>query len=182
MPRVSQPDVHGGFWRKQATATFLLCVAGLSLASGSSLQAAEPPSPLPSTHQDQRASVATPPAEDAEQNTSHLRVIPVPADPELEAQLKEVQEALQTVHEQLVRRKQLVKGAVDPTAKANLYQEIEQLRMEHDKLGALLNDLVNEARASERTMIDEALTRARWLERQQESWQRKEESLRDRQQ
>jgi len=55
------------------------------------------------------------------------------------------------------------------------------LRKEREDLEALLHDLVEEARASERTEIDEALARVRWLERQQEQWYKKEELLRDRQ-
>ena len=62
-----------------------------------------------------------------------------------------------------------------------LYQELEALRKERGDLEALLHDLADEARMSERTAIDEALARARWLERQQEQWSQKEELLRDRQ-
>ena len=110
-----------------------------------------------------------------------MEPLPVPFDPELEALIKEVQEALNTVHQQMVRRKELVKQTQDPTAKASLYDELERLRKERAELQGLLNKLVEEARISELTEIDEALARARWLERWEERWEKKEELIRDRQ-
>ena len=107
--------------------------------------------------------------------------IPVPFDPELEHQIEEVQGALGAIHKQMVRHKEQIKHEQDPAMKAKTYDKLEALRKEREDLGALLNDLVEEAKASQRTAIDEALRRARWLERQQESWEKKEELLRDRQ-
>ena len=110
-----------------------------------------------------------------------MEPLPVPFDPELEALIKEIQEALNTVHQQMVRRKELVKQTQDPAAKASLYDELERLRKERAELQGLLNKLVEEARISELTEIDEALARARWLERWEERWEKKEELIRDRQ-
>ena len=110
-----------------------------------------------------------------------LEPIPTPLDYELEAQIKEVQEALGAIHTQMVRRKELLNKTDDPTRKAVLYDELERLRKEREELESLLHQLVDEAKQSERTAIDEALARARWLERRQEYWEQKEELIRDRQ-
>ncbi len=110
-----------------------------------------------------------------------VKPLPVPADPELEQQILEVQDALSAIHQQTVRRKEVLKKTQDPATKATLYEELEALRKERQGLEAILHDLVEEAKASERTAIDEALAHAQWLERQQEYWDRKEELIRDRQ-
>ena len=111
-----------------------------------------------------------------------MRAIPVPADPELEHQIKEVQDGLRTIYQQMVRRKEALKKAQDPAAKTTLYDEFERLRKDGEELEAFLHDLVEEAKRSQQTAIDEALARARWFERQQESWEKKEDLIRDRQQ
>ena len=152
---------------------------GVVVTSASALQAKEPPPATP-PGTSQTSSPTARSTEDAE-HPSWLKPIPVPADPELEEQLVEVQDALKALNEQVVRRKQIVNETTDPVAKTTLLNEIDTLRTERDKLEALLHALVNEARASERTAIDEALERARGLERAREYWQRKEESIRDRQ-
>lgn len=118
---------------------------------------------------------------DASSESSWLEPIPVPADPELEGQIQEVQEALNTLYQQMVRRKEALRKTQDAAQKAKLDAEVEMLRKEHRELEALLRGLVDEARLSEQTAIDEALARVRWLERQHEQWERKEELIRDRQ-
>lgn len=110
-----------------------------------------------------------------------MELIPIPTDPELEALMQEVQEALSTIHKQMVRRKEALHTTQDADAKTSLYEELGALRKEREDLEAILHDLVEEAKVSERTEIDEALAKARWLERQQEQWYQKEELLRDRQ-
>ena len=122
------------------------------------------------------------PPKELEVNQPQIQSIPVPADPELEQQIKDVQNALGAIYQEMVRRKDALKKTEDPTAKTALYDEFERLRKDRDDLEALLHDLIDEAKASERTAIDEALARARWLERQQEYQQQKEELIRDRQQ
>ena len=111
-----------------------------------------------------------------------MQAIPVSADPELEHQIKEVQDGLRTIYQQMVRRKEALKKTRDPAAKTVLYDEIERLRKDQEELEAVLHDLVDQAKRSQKTAIDEALARARWFERQQESWEKKEELIRDRQQ
>jgi len=138
-------------------AGLLLC--GGILSPGGALPAQDPPS-----------------AED-----SWLEPIPIPFDPELEQQIEEVQGALSAINKQIVRHKEQVNKEPDAAAKAKLYEKLETLRGEQEDLEALLHDLIGEAKASQRTAIDEALRRARWLERQQEYWEKKEELLRDRQ-
>ncbi|MBI3011753.1 MAG: hypothetical protein HYY58_04630, partial [Candidatus Omnitrophica bacterium] len=85
------------------------------------------------------------------------------------------------LHEQVVRRKRLVADAQDEAAKARLLGEIDSLRTERDEIESLLHQLVNEARASERTAIDEALANVRMLEWRREQLDRREEIIRDRQ-
>ena len=125
-------------------------------------------------------SANTPTPEKVEAKEPHwMEPIPIPADPELEQQIKEVREALGTIDQQIVRRKEAAEKAQEPATKTTLYEELEHLRKEHDDLEALLHDLVNEAKASEQTAVDEALARARWLERRQEYLEQKEELIRD---
>ena len=146
----------------------LLIVGGLLLFLPR-VDAAESPAPADSTTQE------------TQQTQSWLEPYPVPADPELEKQITELQEALGAINKELVRRKQAVQTAQEATVKAKLYEDIETLRKEQNALDALLRDLIDEARASEWTAIDEALARVRWLERKQEYHDRTEEILRDRQ-
>ncbi|MBI3330601.1 MAG: hypothetical protein HYZ96_00650 [Candidatus Omnitrophica bacterium] len=149
--------------RRVVVALLVGLVGGLSLG-GVRLAAEEPAAASP---------------EDLEE--PWMEPLPTPFDPELEGLIKEVQEALNAVHQQMVRRKELVKQTVDPAAKSTLYDELERLRKERAELQALLNQLVEEAAVSQRTAIDEALARARWLEQRQERWEKKEELIRDRQ-
>lgn len=107
--------------------------------------------------------------------------MPVPADWELEQQIKEVQEALSAVYQQMVRRKDALKKTQDAATKTTLYDEFERLRREREDLEKLLHDLIDEAKLSEQTAIDTALARARWFERQQEYQAQREELIRDRQ-
>ena len=110
-----------------------------------------------------------------------LEPMPVPFDPELEEQIVEIQDALSEVHKQMVRRKAILERSPDAASKAALYDQLEALRKERNNLEALLQDLVEEARASEKTAIDEALARVRWLERRREQLEQREELIRDRQ-
>ena len=110
-----------------------------------------------------------------------MQAIPVPADPELEAQIVEIQDALSTIDKQIVRHKEALGKTQDSATKTSLYEQLELLRKERNDLEALLHDLVDEAKISEQTAMDEALAHARWLERQQEYQEKKEELIRDRQ-
>ena len=121
------------------------------------------------------------PAVRAPEKTPWLEPVPTPADPELEEQIVEVQNALSTIHRQTVRRKELLDKTQDAEGKLKLHNELDLLRKERNILESLLHDLVDEAKASERTAIDEALERARWLELQEHYDELKEEAIRDRQ-
>ena len=149
-------------------------VLGLALGLSGPLFAAEESSPKPSSQKLE--------SEKPETEKPWMQPIPVPADPELEAQIVEVQGALSTIDKQIVRHKEALGKTQDPATKTNLYEQLELLRKERNALEALLHDLVDEAKLSEQTAIDEALAHARWLERQQEYQEKKEELIRDRQQ
>ena len=145
---------------------FTLFVAGLGLLCTGGLPAEE--------------SSQTPPQE-VKVEEPWIEPIPVPTDPELEHQIQEIQEALGIIHQQMVRRKEALNMTQDATTKATLYDEFERLRKEREELEQLLHELVDEAKLSEQTALDEALARARWLERQEEIRQQREEIIRDRQ-
>lgn len=121
------------------------------------------------------------PGESLELAEPWLEPMPVPFDPELEEQIVEVQGALSEIHKQMVRRKASLERTPDAASKAALYDQLEALRKERKHLEALLQDLVDEARASEKTAIDEALAKVRWLERRREQLEQREELIRDRQ-
>ena len=150
-----------------------LLASGLVCSFGGPLFAKDPSSQSPSKNVG---------AEQLETGKPWLKAIPVPADPELEVQIVEVQDALSTIDKQIVRYKDALGKTQDPATKTSLYEQLELLRKERRELEALLHDLVDEAKLSEQTAIDEALAHARWLERQQEYQEKKEELIRDRQQ
>ena len=153
-----------------------LVAGGLILPSNSAC-AAEKSSPPSGAHH----ANSTQPAQE-EPARPWMQPIPVPADPELEAQIVEIREALSTIDMQTVRRKEAVERTSDATTQATLYQEIELLRKERDALEGLLRQLVDEARASERTAIDEALARVKVLEQEREHEANKDELLLERRQ
>jgi hypothetical protein len=74
-----------------------------------------------------------------------------------------------------------LKHTQDTASIAKLNEEVDVLRKESQELETLLHDLVEEARLSEQTAIDEALAQARSLEQQQERQAQREELIRDRQ-
>ena len=149
---------------------------GLAYALVSPLLAKDPPTAQPEpTHH-------TPTKQPPLLEEPWLTPLPVPADPELEQQIQEVQDALTAIHKEMVRRKDALQQTQDPETKITFSQELERLRKEREDLEGLLHELVDEAKLSQQTVMDAALARARWLERQQESQQQHEELLRDRQQ
>lgn len=122
------------------------------------------------------------PSDAMEGKQSWVKPIAVPADAELEKQIWEVQDALKTIAEQMVRHKDALEKTQDLATRETLADGFERLRKEREGLEKLLHALTDEAKLSEQTTIDEALARARWLEQQQERWQQEEEGIRDRQQ
>ncbi|MBI2870226.1 MAG: hypothetical protein HYY14_00785 [Candidatus Omnitrophica bacterium] len=108
-----------------------------------------------------------------------VEALPVPYDPELEQQIQEVQESISTLHEQMVRRKAALEQALEPGEEGRIREELSQLKHERDALEKMLHNLVDEARASEWTKIDEALKRTRRLDILEDRKERKEEAVRD---
>lgn len=102
-------------------------------------------------------------------------------DPVLKEQIVKVHEVLVSLHTQMAQRRQRLQQTTDETQRVGLYAELDGLRMEHDLLERLLHELVDEAKATEWTAIDEALQRAKRFERAQERTYKREEDLRERQ-
>ena len=109
-----------------------------------------------------------------------LDTILVPQDRELEKQIKEVQDSIFTLHQQMVRRKLTLSETDGVEDRNELMQEIELLTKERDMLEGILHDMVDEARATEWTVIDQALERSRKLEFLLDLEEIKEEAVSDR--
>ena len=102
-------------------------------------------------------------------------------DPVLKEQIVKVGEAIGQLHEQMAQKRRAIQAAADQAEKSTLYAELDVLRKEHDMLEGLLHELVEEARATEWTKVDEALSRVEEIRRRREYEERREEVLRDRQ-
>ena len=101
-------------------------------------------------------------------------------DEVLREQIFKVNDALEDLHQQIAQQRRKIQAAGTDAERAGLYARLDALRKEHDMLERLLHDLVEEAKATEWTEVDEALRRVRGLERYQEKQQRREDVLRDR--
>lgn len=124
---------------------------------------------------------AADPTEGDKEAHSHEAALQVATeDPVLKEQIAKVTEGLQTLHRHMAQRRQAIQKETDAVRKAALYVELDGLRREHDALERLLHELVEEAKSTEWTTIDEALKRVRPTERYNEKETRKEEVLRDR--
>lgn len=112
---------------------------------------------------------------------SHSETLSVATeDRELQEQILKINDALEGLHQQMAVRKKALQAATSDARKAALYVELDGLRKEHNMLERLLHDLVEEAQATEWTVVDEALKRARAAERSQERAVQREENLRER--
>ena len=127
------------------------------------------------------ASQAVSPSEEEPPHSHEEALNIVTEDPVLKEQIVKVTEGLETLHQQMAQRRKALNTTTDEVKKAVLYAELDGLRKEHDMLERLLHELVEEAKATECTTIDEALKRAREVERYQERAYQKEEVLRERQ-
>ena len=123
---------------------------------------------------------AVEPPDDAS-GTHALAAAVVTEDAVLKEQITKVDQAIQELHARMVEHRQAIQQAADEAKKAALYAELDGLRKERDMLERLLHELVEEAKATEWTAIDQALARAKVLERRQEGASRRQEVLRDRQ-
>jgi predicted nucleic acid-binding Zn-ribbon protein len=101
-------------------------------------------------------------------------------DEDLKEQIFKVNDALEELHQQIAQQRKQIQAVGTDAERAGLYARLDALRKEHDMLERLLHELVDEARATEWTKVDEALKRVRGLERYQEKQQRREDVLRDR--
>lgn len=101
-------------------------------------------------------------------------------DKELTEQIFKVHDALEDLHQQIAQHRRKIQAAGTDAERASLYAQLDLLRKEHDMLERLLHELVEEAKATEWTKVDEALRQVRGLERYQEKQQRREDVLRDR--
>jgi len=128
-------------------------------------------------------SAAQIPTEEAEEEPhAHEEALSVTTEDEvLKEQIVKVHEGLEMLHQEMAERKEAIRSAADDVHRAALYAELDGLRKEHNLLEQLLHDLVDEATATEWTTIDEALKRARAVERAQEGAYQREEVIRDRQ-
>ena len=124
---------------------------------------------------------AADPAENDKETHSHEAALQVVTeDPVLKEQIIKVTEGLQILYRQMAQRRQAIQKETDSIRKAALYVELDGLRRERDALEGLLHELVEEAKATEWTKIDEALKGVRFIDRYSEKETRKEEVLRDR--
>jgi hypothetical protein len=121
-------------------------------------------------------------AEEDPLDTHDEALMVVTEDPVLKEQILKVHEGLEVIHQELATRRQAIRQETDEARRAVLYAELDGLRKEHEMLERLLHDLIEEARATEWTKIDQALKEVRDIERYQDRVYRKEEVLRDRQQ
>ena len=103
-------------------------------------------------------------------------------DPVLKEQIAQMTSALEQLHERMASARKALDAATDDDRKTALYAELDGLRKERDTLERLLHELVDEAKATEWTAIDEALRRSRAFERYQERADQKEDNLRERKQ
>lgn len=149
---------------KQALLLRLALVAGLAAPGIPAL--AQPPD--------------SPPEEETHSHPESLDV--ATEDAVLKEQIRKVNESLTTLHQEMSALRRAIQREADPSRKAALYAELDGLRKQHDMLERLLHDLVDEARATEWTAIDEALRRIKPYEKRQEKAYEKEEALRERQQ
>ena len=125
---------------------------------------------------------AAEPAEDESTHTYNVAPQITTEDPELKEQIVKVEGVLGDLHTDMTQRRNAIKQETDPAKKAALYAELDKIRRERDTLERILHELVEEATATEWTKIDEALKRARTIEKYQERAYRREEVIRDRQQ
>ncbi len=102
-------------------------------------------------------------------------------DTDLRTQIVKIDQALEDLHTQMAHRRKAIQLEIDPAKKTALYSELDEMRKNRDTLEQILHELVEEAKATEWTKIDEALKRSRKFEQYQEKAYRREEAIRERQ-
>ena len=103
-------------------------------------------------------------------------------DAVLKEQITQIDQAAQNLHHQIAQLRATIQGTASEAQKAQLYAELDGMQKELRSLERLLHDLLDEAKATEWTTIDEALKQAKRFERMQERVYERQEVIRDRQQ
>jgi len=119
-------------------------------------------------------------SEESEFEEPGMEILSVSADPELEEQIEEIQDALTFLHKDIARHKEALHKTEYTATQTTLQAQLDSLLEERDTLESLLYQLVDEAKASEWTAVDKVLRRAEREERQQERLERREEIIQDR--
>jgi len=125
---------------------------------------------------------AAPPDEEETPRAHEEALTVATEDEQLKQQILKINEAVGQIYEQMAQKRRALNAAPSETQKAALYAELDGLHKERNMLERLLHDLVEEAKATEWTKIDEALKRAKAFERYQERVYQKQEVIRERQQ
>jgi len=127
------------------------------------------------------AEEANPPAAE-EEARPHLDPSALRTEDEvLREQIVKVNDALEELHQEIAQQRKKIQAAGTDAERAGLYARLDALHKEHDMLERLLHELVEEAKVTEWTELDEAISRAEDLRRQREYQELKRELLRDRQ-
>ena len=105
----------------------------------------------------------------------------VTEDEALKEQIIQLDQAAQNLHHQIAQLRATIQGIADQVQKAKLYAELDGMQKELRSLEQLLHELLDEAKATEWTKIDEALKRANRFDRMQERVYERQEVIRDRQ-
>ncbi len=101
-------------------------------------------------------------------------------DAALEEQITKISREMEKLNLQMARLKKTLPGTMDEAQKVTATSELEHLRDERRTLQQLLDKLVEAGKADEGTVIDQALRRARKLERIQERASEQQETIYDR--
>ncbi len=104
----------------------------------------------------------------------------VTEDPALNRQIVKVSHELERVNLEMAQHERALQGTTEAAQRTALSSELDRLREARSTLRQLIDRLVEAGKAGEETAIDEALQRARKLERLQERASDREETLYDR--
>ncbi len=110
----------------------------------------------------------------------HAARSPNEEDTALEGQITQVSREVEKINLRMARLKKELREITDGTRQTAIPSELDRLRGERGTLQELLNRLVEAGKADEEKVIDQALQRARKLERIQERASEREEIRYDR--
>ncbi len=101
-------------------------------------------------------------------------------DAALEGQITKISREIEKINLQMAHLKKTLRETTDEAQKTASSSELDRLRGERRALQQLLDKLVEAGKADEGTAIDQALQRARKLERMQERASEQQETIYDR--